>query len=143
MVDNGFSADLTQLMLQGLTTNHYPIIEFGNAKGIGASDKGFPAPLSNEEHLKLAQPFLNKAEIGMFLNAKRYEAANIELAASYDLGFIRCESGMNTRHRWERSSVPLSRCKNRPSTNVPRPQRREESRDRRRSSAGAVYGVIA
>ena len=99
MVGNGFSADLTQLMLQGLTTNHYPIIEFGNAKGIGASDKGFPAPLSDEEYLKLAQPFLNKDEIGMFLNAKRYEAANLELAASYNLGFFRCGSNAGDAHQ--------------------------------------------
>ena len=39
VVGNGFSAELTELMLRGLTKNHYPIIEFGNAKGIG----GIPA----------------------------------------------------------------------------------------------------
>ncbi|MEJ8728140.1 4-hydroxy-2-oxovalerate aldolase [Flintibacter sp. HCN-6482] len=98
VVGNGFSAELTQLMLKGLTTNRYPIIEFGNAKGIGASNKGFPAPLSDEEYLKLAQPFLKKAEIGMFLNAKRYEAANIELAAHYNLGFLRCGSDAGDAH---------------------------------------------
>ena len=50
-VGNGFSAELTELMLRGLTKNHYPIIEFGNAKGIGADKKGFPAPLTDEESL--------------------------------------------------------------------------------------------
>lgn len=98
VVGNGFSAELTELMLRGLTENHYPIIEFGNAKGIGASGKGFPAPVSDEEYLKLAQPFLDKAEIGMFLNAKRYEAANVELAARYHLGFLRCGSDAGDAH---------------------------------------------
>lgn len=98
VVGNGFSAELTTLMLRGMTDNHVEIIEFGNAKGIGATDKGFPAPVSDEEYLKLAQPFLGKAEIGMFLNAKRYEAENVELAAKYGLAFLRCGADAGDGH---------------------------------------------
>lgn len=98
VVGNGFSAELTERMLRGLTKNHYPIIEFGNAKGIGADKKGFPAPLTDEEYLQLAQPFLDRAEIGMFLNAKRYEPENVELAAQYGLAFLRCGSDAGDAH---------------------------------------------
>lgn len=100
VVGNGFSAELTEMMLRGLTENHYPIIEFGNAKGIGAGNKGFEAPLTDEEYLQLAQPFLGKAEIGMFLNAKRYDPANIELAARYHLPFLRCGSNAGDAHMY-------------------------------------------
>ena len=98
VVGNGFSAELTERMLRGPTKNHYPIIEFGNAKGIGADKKGFPAPLTDEEYLQLAQPFLDRAEIGMFLNAKRYEPENVELAAQYGPAFLRCGSDAGDAH---------------------------------------------
>ena len=100
VVGNGFSAELTQLMLRGLTECHYPIIEFGNAKGIGAAANGFEAPLTDEEYLQLAQPYLDKAEIGMFLNAKRYVPANIDLAAQYHLAFLRCGSDAGDAHMY-------------------------------------------
>jgi len=98
VVGNGFSRELTEMMLRGLTENGYAIIEFGNAKGIGGAAKGFEAPLTDEEYMQLAQPFLKKAEIGMFLNAKRYDPANVELAARYQLSFLRCGSNAGDGH---------------------------------------------
>lgn len=42
------------------------------------------------EYLDLVQPYLDKAEIGMFLNAKRFREPNVELAASKGMKFLRC-----------------------------------------------------
>lgn len=36
VVGKGFSAEITDMVLDGLTACHVPIIEFGNAGGIGA-----------------------------------------------------------------------------------------------------------
>lgn len=86
----GFPADLSEMILEGLVKNHIPIIEMGNAKGIGAYEIARSvAPLTDEEYLILAQPFLQKAEIGMFLNAKRFRNSYVELAGKYGIHFLR------------------------------------------------------
>ena len=97
VLGKGFPADLTELILRGLTDNHIRLIEYGNAGGIGAYELGNIAPLNDLEYLKLAQPFLDRAEIGMFLNAKRYREKNVALAAQYGLKFLRIggEPGMS------------------------------------------------
>lgn len=90
VVGAGFSRELTTMILRGLTENRVPIIEMGNAKGLGAYDIAKSiAPLSDEEYMELAQPFLSRAEIGMFLNAKRFRGQNVEMAARYGLSFLR------------------------------------------------------
>ena len=86
VLGNGFPKDLTVMMLKGLTDNGVSIIEYGNAKGLGAENLGFEGPVSDAEYLELVQPFLGKAEIGMFLNAKRYKK---EHAAAKGLNFLR------------------------------------------------------
>ena len=49
VVGKGFNAELTDMMLDGLTANHVPIIEFGNAGGIGAYEvAGFTAAETDE-----------------------------------------------------------------------------------------------
>ena len=91
VLGNGFPADLTKMMLDGLVRNGITEIEFGNAKGIGAAEmSNVVAPLSDEEYIELAQPWLAKgATIGMFLNAKRYMLKSVELAAKGGLKFLR------------------------------------------------------
>lgn len=89
VLGNGFPADLTVMMLKGLTENGISIIEFGNAKGLGAECLGFAGPVSDREYLELAKPYLDRAEIGMFLNAKRYETENVKQAAECGLCFLR------------------------------------------------------
>ena len=89
VLGNGFPKDLTVMMLKGLTDNGVSIIEYGNAKGLGAENLGFEGPVSDAEYLELVQPFLGKAEIGMFLNAKRYKIENVEHAAAKGLNFLR------------------------------------------------------
>lgn len=89
VLGSGFPEDLTVMMLKGLTDNGVSVIEYGNAKGLGAENLGFPAPVTDQRYLELAKPFLDKAEIGMFLNAKRYERENVQKAAAAGLCFLR------------------------------------------------------
>ena len=96
VLGKGFPADLTALMLRGMTENGIRLIEFGNAGGIGAYALGNLAPLNDREYLELARPYADRAELGMFLNAKRYRAENVALVAGYGLKFLRigAEPGM-------------------------------------------------
>ena len=72
VVGKGFPADLTDMILRGLIQNGVSVIEYGNAGGIGAYEvSNYIAPLTDLEYLELAQPYMDKAEIGMYLNAKR------------------------------------------------------------------------
>ena len=48
VVGNGFPADLTAMMLKGLVENGVSIIEYGNAKGLGAEEVGFPSPVTDQ-----------------------------------------------------------------------------------------------
>ncbi len=90
VVGKGFSEKLTEMMLRGLTDAHVPFIEYGNAGGIGAYEvAGFKDALPDEEYLKIAQPFLPKSKIGMFLNARRYRDYYIAMAAAHGMSFLR------------------------------------------------------
>lgn len=74
VVGKGFSAEITEIVLDGLTASRVPIIEFGNAGGIGAYEvAGFTNALTDLEYLDIAEKYLNRgSKLGMFLNAKRY-----------------------------------------------------------------------
>ena len=89
VVGNGFSPELTRMMIEGLLRSNIRIIEMGNAKGLGATEKGSPAPISDGAYLDLIHPYLDRAEIGMFLNAKRFEADNVAMAADKGISFLR------------------------------------------------------
>lgn len=91
VVGKGFSAEITDMVLEGLTACKVPIIEFGNAGGIGAYEvAGFTNALTDLEYLKLAGKYLDRgSQIGMFLNARRYLEKNVDLAAEYGLDFLR------------------------------------------------------
>ena len=91
VVGKGFDAEITRIVLDILTESHVPIIEMGNAGGIGAYEvAGFTNALTDQEYLELAKPYLGKAEIGMFLNAKRFRDSSVELAAAGGMSFLRC-----------------------------------------------------
>lgn len=89
VLGNGFPKDLTVMMLRGLVENGVSVIEYGNAKGLGAEELGFAGPVSDKEYFELAAPYMGRAEIGMFLNAKRYKRENVEAAAQAGLNFLR------------------------------------------------------
>ena len=91
VVGKGFPADLTKLMLDGLVAANVPVIELGNAGGIGAYEvAGFTQAETDATYLELAKPYLDKATIGMFLNCKRYREHNMDIAKDAGLHFLRC-----------------------------------------------------
>ena len=79
------------MVLDGLTACHVPIIEFGNAGGIGAYEvAGFTDALTDQEYLDIAEKYKGRSsELGMFLNANRYREKNVVLAAEKGLSFLR------------------------------------------------------
>lgn len=91
VVGKGFSAEITDMVLDGLTACRVPIIEFGNAGGIGAYEvAGFTAAETDEAYLNIAKKYLDRgSELGMFLNAKRYREKNVALAKESGLSFLR------------------------------------------------------
>lgn len=91
VVGKGFSAEITDMVLDGLTASHVPIIEFGNAGGIGAYEvAGFTNAETDQTYLDIAQKYLDRgSQLGMFLNAKRYREKNVALAKESGLSFLR------------------------------------------------------
>ncbi len=90
IVGKGFDAELTTMMLEGLTKSGADYIEMGNAGGIGAYEvSGFTKAETDEKYLELAKPYLQKSRVGMFLNANRYREKYVKLAAEKGLSFLR------------------------------------------------------
>jgi len=90
VVGKGFSAELTKLILEGLIESNINVIEMGNYLGVGAYEANNSiSPLNDLEYMELAQPYLDKAEIGMFIGQKNANERNIELAASKGIKFLR------------------------------------------------------
>ena len=90
VVGRGFDAELTKMMIEGLIESGITTIEMGNCTGIGsyAANKSI-APCTDLEYLELVQPYLSRAEIGMFLGYKNGSDENIGLAKQYGLNFLR------------------------------------------------------
>lgn len=89
VVGMGFNAELTKMMIEGIINTGITTIEMGNAHGLGAVEPSERAPLTDIEYLNLIKPYLNKAEIGMFMLKKYATQENISLAAQYGLKFLR------------------------------------------------------
>ncbi|MBQ7543322.1 MAG: 4-hydroxy-2-oxovalerate aldolase [Synergistaceae bacterium] len=91
IVGKGFDAEITDMVLDGLTSCGVPVIEFGNAGGIGAYEvAGFTQALPDGEYLDIAQKYTGRGSaLGMFLNAKRYREQNVALAKERGLSFLR------------------------------------------------------
>ncbi len=93
VMGDGFSEELTKLILNCLTENGVRIIELGNAKGIGAYEiAGAKKALTDTEYLEVAQAYRDRAKLGMFQNAGRFRPEGIRLAAEYGLDFVRVGS---------------------------------------------------
>ena len=91
VVGKGFNSYITDIILDGLTAAKVPIVEFGNAGGIGAYEvAGFTKAETDETYLNIAQKYLDRgSELGMFLNAKRYMQKSVEAAKNAGLRFLR------------------------------------------------------
>lgn len=89
VVGKGFDAEITALVLKGLYENNIRTIEMGNALGVGAYAKGSTNALTDEEYFRLAQPYVDKAEIGMFMGWKNGSDEVIASAKNNGLSFLR------------------------------------------------------
>ena len=91
VVGKGFDAEITDMVLDGLTACHVPVIEFGNAGGIGAYEvAGFTAAETDETYLSIAKKYMGRgSDLGMFLNAKRFRENYVAMAKDSGLTFLR------------------------------------------------------
>lgn len=90
VVGRGFDAELTKMMIEGLIASNIRVIEMGNCTGIGSYEANHSiAPCTDKEYLELVRPYLDKAEIGMFMGWKNGTWENIALAKEYGLAFLR------------------------------------------------------
>lgn len=90
VVGRGFNARMTVMMIEGLIKSNIKVIEMGNCTGIGSYESaGSIAPCTDIEYLELVQPYVDKAEIGMFMGWKNGTEENVALAKKYNLSFLR------------------------------------------------------
>ncbi len=90
VVGRGFNAELTKMIIEGLIKSNVTIIEMGNCTGIGSYQANNSiAPCTDKEYLEIVQPYLDRAEIGMFMGWKNGTQENISLAKNYGLKFLR------------------------------------------------------
>lgn len=90
VIGKGFDARLTKMMIEGLIKSNIKVIEMGNCLGLGAYEANNSiSPLNDIEYLDLIQPYLDQAEIGMFIGVRNANEKNIALGAEYGLKFLR------------------------------------------------------
>lgn len=98
VVGRGFDAELTKMILEGLIRSNVTTIEMGNCTGIGSYESSnSKAPCTDREYLELVQPYLEQAEIGMFMGWKDGTQANVGLAQKYGLNFLRVGANAGDR----------------------------------------------
>jgi 4-hydroxy 2-oxovalerate aldolase len=69
IVGKGFSKDLTILIIEGLIASNIKVIEMGNSGGIGGHINSKQiSPVSDLEYMEIIQPYLDAADIGMFIS---------------------------------------------------------------------------
>lgn len=90
VVGAGFSREMTVTILESLVKCGIRAIEMGHSSGLGGNEGGGKkAPLSDEEYMEIASPYLKKAEIGMFCQPKLATENKLRHAAQAGLGFLR------------------------------------------------------
>lgn len=90
VIGKGFDEKLTVMMLEGLIKSNIKVIEMGNCLGLGAYKANHCiAPLTDEEYIRLIQPYLPQAEIGMFMGVKNAREEYIAQGAEGGLHFLR------------------------------------------------------
>ena len=78
VIGKGFDARLTKMMIEGLIRSNIKLIEMGNCLGLGAYEANNSiSPLNDIEYLELIQPYLDQAEIGMFMGVANANEKNI------------------------------------------------------------------
>lgn len=100
VLGQGFPADLTTMMIEGLVDNGVRYIEYGNANGIGAyEDLKKTAPLDDASYLALAAPWKDKCRLGMFMLASCATPERVDAAAGAGLSFLRVGANAGDGHK--------------------------------------------
>lgn len=90
VVGNGFSAELTKSIIEGLLACGIQDIELGNAKGVGGYEQlGATAPLTDAEYMNLVKPYIKDSHLGMFILAKLTTQERVKAVADNGLSFLR------------------------------------------------------
>lgn len=90
VVGHGFPAELTVSIVKGLLAAGIQDIELGNCKGIGAYEKlQATKALSDQEYLKILEPYMSQGRLGMFLMAKLADETLTRTAKDGGLTFLR------------------------------------------------------
>lgn len=89
VVGKGYDLAYTKMMIEGLIRSNIKTIEMGNCVGIGAWKEQKADVPTDEEYLEAIQPYVDRAEIGMFCGWKNGTEENVSLAAKYHLNFLR------------------------------------------------------
>lgn len=90
VIDFQFTAEDTANLVNALESAGFRWIEIGHGLGLNAQDKGKRrAVASDEEHLIAASKAVKTAKWGMFFIPNIGRAEDIDLAAKYDMDFIR------------------------------------------------------
>lgn len=90
VIDFQFTAEDTATLVSALEKAGFRWIEIGHGLGLNAQDKGKRrAVASDEEHLKAASQAVENAKWGMFFIPGIGRAEDIDLAAEYNMDFIR------------------------------------------------------
>lgn len=99
VVGKGFDAELTRTMIEGLIASNITVIEMGNCLGIGAYEAANSiAPCTDKEYLEIVKPYLERAEIGMFMGWKNGTEKNIRMAKEGGLNFLRVGANAGDGH---------------------------------------------
>ncbi len=102
-IDYQFTVEDTAVIVAGLQSAGFELIEIGHGLGLGASQKGLGvAAATDEEYLKAARQTLKKAKYGMFCIPGIAELKDIELAAKYRMDFIRIGTDVTDVEKSER-----------------------------------------
>jgi 4-hydroxy 2-oxovalerate aldolase len=89
-IDFKFTASDTELIGKALENVGFEMIEIGHGVGLGATKKGIGvASETDETYMKVGAETFTQASWGMFCIPGIAEVADIDLAASYGMNFIR------------------------------------------------------
>ena len=89
-IDFSFTTKNTSDICIALQDAGFEYIEIGHGVGLNASNSGFGiATQSDEEYLKAAATVLNKSKFGMFCIPGIARLCDLDVAASYGMGFVR------------------------------------------------------
>jgi len=107
-----FSCQDVRMIGRALEESGINLVEIGHGMGLGASSvKNGLALNTDEEYLQAAQETFKKAQYGMFCIPEVASLDDIDMAASYGMGFIRIGTNVNevafslyTKSKWEGTS---------------------------------------